>query len=213
MASKLFFILWFSFIQINGGGKEELYAKTDDKYEVVDGSKEMVGQTISTFRKSDNNLVAKIVRVFNYNNDPRIFQLTGLKKENGLSDYTLDSIFYDRRGNDTLKVSYVSVGGKWMKSMSYRMKFRPDNTVAYAKMERHNDPKFTNETFYTYNETGKLIVQTEYRCSVKAPCDSTYKKRYYYSSARHPDSIADYTWENKKWQRVPVPDKKPPVRK
>ena len=153
------------------------------------------------------------MRVFNYNNDPRIFQLTGLKKENGLSDYTLDSIFYDKRGNDTLKVSYVSAGGKWVKSMSYKMRFRPDNAVYYSKMERHNDPKFTNESFYTYNEAGKVIRETEYRCSVKAPCDSTYKKVYYYSASQHLDSMANFTWENKKWQRVPVPGKKAPVRK
>ena len=97
--------------------------------------------------------------------------------------------------------------------MSYSMKFRLDNAVYYSKMERHNDPKFTNETFYTYNEAGKVIAETEYRCSVKSPCDSTYKKRYYYSATQHLDSAVNFTWQNKKWSRVPVPDKKVPVRK
>jgi hypothetical protein len=134
-----------------------------------------------------------------------------LKKENGLSDYTLDSIYYDKRGNDTLKVSYISVGGKWIKTMSYKMRFRPDNAVYYSKMERHNDPKFTNETFYSYNGAGKVTRETEYRCSVKSPCDSTYKKLYYYNAAQHLDSMVNFTWESKKWQRVP--DKKAPARK
>lgn len=213
MEEKLLIIFLFVLIQVNRSGKEEFYSKTDESYEVVDGSKEMVGQTISTFRKSDNNLAAKLVRVFNYNNDPRIYQLTGLKKENGLSDYTIDSIYYDQRGNNTLKVSYISIGGKWVKTMSYRTKFNPDNSVMYSKMERHNDPKFTNETFYSYNKAGKVTRETEYRCSVKFPCDSTYKKVYYYNSGQLLDSIADFTWENKKWQRVPVPEKKNAAKK
>lgn len=209
---KIYLLLLFVCLQA-GGNKEELYSKTQESYEVVDGTRELVGQTISTFRKSDNNLRAKLIRIFNYKDDPRIFQLSGLKKENGLSDYTLDSIYYDKRGNDTLKVSYISIGGKWVKTMSYSMKFRLDNAVYYSKMERHNDPKFTNETFYTYNEAGKVIAETEYRCSVKSPCDSTYKKRYYYSATQHLDSAVNFTWQNKKWSRVPVPDKKVPVRK
>ena len=213
MTPNLLLILLFVLLQAGKAGKEEYFSKSEEKYEMVDGNREIVGQTIGTYRKSDNNMVVKMVRVFNYNNDPRIFQLTGLKKENGLSDYTLDSIFYDKRGNDTLKVSYNSIGGKWVKSMSYKMRFRPDNAVYYSKMERHNDPKFTNESFYTYNEAGKVIRETEYRCSVKAPCDSTYKKVYYYSPSQHLDSMANFTWENKKWQRVPLPEKKVPVRK
>jgi hypothetical protein len=212
MTSKIFLVLLFTFFHARGV-KEEFYSKTQESYEMVDGNKELVGQTICTFRKSDNNPVVKLVRIFNYKDDPRIYQVSGLKKENGLSDYTLDSIFYDRRGNDTLKVSYISVGGKWVKTMSYKMRFRLDNAVYYSKMERHNDPKFTNETFYSYNQTGKVIRETEYRCSVKSPCDSTYKKLYYYNTAQHLDSMVNFTWENKKWQRVPVPDKKTPVRK
>jgi|GEM_PF-3059932 hypothetical protein len=210
MTLKLSLILLFALLQV-GGSKEELYSKTEDSYEVVDGNKELVGQTISTFRKSDNNPRVKLIRIFNYKDDPRIYQLSGLKKENGLSDYTLDSIYYDKRGNDTLKVSYISVGGKWIKTMSYKMRFRPDNAVYYSKMERHNDPKFTNETFYSYNGAGKVTRETEYRCSVKSPCDSTYKKLYYYNAAQHLDSMVNFTWESKKWQRVP--DKKAPARK
>jgi hypothetical protein len=210
MTLKLSLILLFALLQV-GGSKEELYSKTEDSYEVVDGNKEFVGQTISTFRKSDNNPRVKLIRIFNYKDDPRIYQLSGLKKENGLSDYTLDSIYYDKRGNDTLKVSYISVGGKWIKTMSYKMRFRPDNAVYYSKMERHNDPKFTNETFYSYNGAGKVTRETEYRCSVKSPCDSTYKKLYYYNAAQHLDSMVNFTWESKKWQRVP--DKKAPARK
>jgi hypothetical protein len=209
MTLKLSLILLFALLQV-GGSKEELYSKTEDSYEVVDGNKELVGQTIITFRKSDNNPRVKLIRIFNYKDDPRIYQLSGLKKENGLSDYTLDSIYYDKRGNDTLKVSYISVGGKWIKTMSYKMRFRPDNAVYYSKMERHNDPKFTNETFYSYNGAGKVTRETEYRCSVKSPCDSTYKKLYYYNAAQHLDSMVNFTWESKKWQRVP--DKKAPAR-
>ena len=210
MTLKLSLILLFALLQV-GGSKEELYSKTEDSYEVVDGNKELVGQTISTFRKSDNNPRVKLIRIYNYKDDPRIYQLSGLKKENGFSDYTLDSIYYDKRGNDTLKVSYISVGGKWIKTMSYKMRFRPDNAVYYSKMERHNDPKFTNETFYSYNGAGKVTRETEYRCSVKSPCDSTYKKLYYYNAAQHLDSMVNFTWESKKWQRVP--DKKAPARK
>jgi hypothetical protein len=205
--SKLLLVLLLTFFQTHGI-KEVYYSKTQESYENVDGTRQLVGQTITTFRKSDDNPVVKLVRIFNYKDDPRIYQLSGLKKENGLSDYTLDSIFYDRRGNDTLKVSYISTGGKWVKTMSYKMRFRPDNAVYYAKMEKHNDPKFTNETFYKYNAAGKVISETEYRCSVKSPCDSTYKKLYYYSEPQHLDSISNFTWENRKWQRVPVPERK-----
>ena len=212
MTSKLLLILLLTILQA-GRGKEELYSKKAQSFEVVDGNKELVGETISTFRKSDDVLRVKLTRIFNYKDDPRIYQLSGLKKENGLSDYTLDSIYYDKRGNDTLKVSYISVGGKWVKTMSYKMRFRPDNAVYYSKMEKHNDPRFTNETFYNYNAAGKVTRETEYRCSVKAPCDSTYKKVYYYNPSQQLDSMANFTWENKKWQRVPVRDKKPPVKK
>ena len=208
MKILLLWFLGFVTFQTAHKGVEETYTKTDESYEVVDGTRELVGQTANTFRKSDNNLCVKKVRIFNYKNDERIIQLSGLRKEDGLSDYTLDSIFYDKRGNDTLKVSYISVKGKWVKTMSYRMKFRPDNLVTYLKMERHNDPKFSNETYYTYNSAGKILRETEFRCSVKSPCDSTFKKLYYYSDNTHMDSIVNFTWENKKWNRVPVPEKK-----
>ena len=213
MNLKLLLLLLFAFVQSGRTVKEELYTKTQDSYEVVDGTRQIIGETISTFGKSDNVLRAKLTRIFNYKDDPRIYQLSGLKKENGLSDYTLDSIYYDKRGNDILKVSYISTGGKWIKSMSYKMKFRADNAVYYSKMERHNDPKFTNETFYTYNDAGKVVAETEYRCSVKDPCDSTYKKVYYYNTAQRLDSMANFNWENKKWQRQPVPEKKQVVKR
>jgi len=213
MNLKLLLLLFLAFTQTTRTGKEELFTKTEYSYEVVDGNREVIGETISTFRKSDNVLRAKLTRIFNYKDDPRIYQLSGLRKENGLSDYTLDSIYYDKRGNDTLKVSYISTGGKWVKTMSYKMRFRSDNAVYYSKMERHNDPKFTNETFYTYNNAGKVVAETEYRCSVKSPCDSTYKKVYYYNTSQQLDSMANFTWENRKWQRQPVPEKKPIVKK
>src|SRR5688500_18841771 len=81
--------------------------KTEDRHEVVDGKKEIVGQVVQSLRKMDNKPISKLTRVFNYDNDLRIEQLTGLTKDKGLKDYLLDSIYYDSKGNDTLKISYV----------------------------------------------------------------------------------------------------------
>jgi hypothetical protein len=174
------------------------HTKTDDSYEVVDGNKELVGQTISTFEDPDNLLVRRLNKVFNYKNDPRVLKLTGFTKNDGLQDYTLDSIFYDNRGNDTLKVSYVYNGKIWIKAMTSRMKYRPDNQVKYSKLEKHQQPGFTNETFYSYNNEGKLTNETHYKCS-QGKCDSTYKQTYYYSTRAQPDSVIEYTWQNKAW--------------
>ena len=67
--------------------------------------KQLVSQTIKTLRQTDSLPIAILTRVSNQSNDVRLKYLTGLSKEDGLQDYLLDSIYYDKIGNDTLKKS------------------------------------------------------------------------------------------------------------
>jgi hypothetical protein len=179
----------------------EYYTKTDNSYEVIDGEKEIVGQTTTTFQKPDDRVIRRLNRIYNYKNDPRITELTGLQRTDGLSDYTLDSTFYDKNGNDTLKVSYVSRKHQWVKTMKYHMHFRPDHQADYIKMEKLDEPWFTNQTFYKFNGSGKVFMETEYRCAEKKGCDSTYKEIFYYNPSQKIDSTIRFEWKDRKWQR------------
>src|ERR1035441_1006223 len=95
MLPKLLMLI-ILFIPQQGKKAGEYYVKTDNSYEVIDGEKEIVGQTITTFQKPDDRVVRRLNRIYNYKNDPRITELTGLQRTDGLSDYTLDSTFYDK---------------------------------------------------------------------------------------------------------------------
>ena len=75
--------------------------QTEDKYEIVNEKKTLVGQIINQLRPIDSLPVTKLTKVFNYEDDARLRYLTGFSKKDGLQPYLLDSSFYDQNGNDT----------------------------------------------------------------------------------------------------------------
>jgi hypothetical protein len=131
-----------------------LTVKTENRYELVDGKREVVEQVIKHLTKSDNKPISRLTRVFNYNSDVRIEQLTGLTKDKGLQDYLLDSIYYDSKGNDTLIVHFVHLG-KWHRTQRTRKKFRTDNRIEHLITERDVEgrPDFKRERSFTSTPT------------------------------------------------------------
>jgi hypothetical protein len=180
----------------------EYTIKVEDRHEIVDGKKEIVGQVVQSLRKLDNKPISKLTRVFNYDNDLRIQQLTGLTKDKGLNDYLLDSIYYDSRGNDTLKVSYVHMD-KWHRTQITRKEFRADNKIEYFITERNIErhPYSKLEIFYKYSSTGQILSETEFECSQIIDCDSLYKKIFIHDSNGGIDSIM-YMWAHNNWHEV-----------
>jgi hypothetical protein len=198
---------WFIIILLTGCSRitnsDNYYIETEDKLGKVNDIQEVIEQVSRTFRKSDKRLIAELTKVYNHNDDYKVLLTTGLKKENGLSNYLLDSIFYDSRGNDTLKINYVHRNSTWLKNQVYIKRFRPDNQISYFKTERFNDKnRFLKEIFYTYTNHSKLESETEFECSVIVSCDSLYKKVYYYDTVNKFDSTASFFWRDKNWTRI-----------
>ena len=190
------------FLAASCKSESEYNIKTEDRYEVVDGKRELVEQVVQTFRKLDNRPVSKLTRVSNYDNDIRIEQLTGLTRDKGLREYLLDSIYYDSKGNDTLKIGYVHLGD-WQRTQITRKTFRADGKVEYFVTERTagGNTHFKKEIFYKYSPAGEILSETEFECSLLVKCDSLYKKTFRYDPNGGVDSVM-YSWAEKKWSEV-----------
>ena len=183
------------------------FIQTEDQYDTIDGKKQVVSQTIKTLRISDSLPIAILTKVSNYNNDIRLKYLTGLKKEDGLQDYLLDSLYYDKFGNDILKKSFVHLDNNWQPSQTFYKKFTTDKQVSYFMTERPFKKDFYSkkETFYVYNKDGKILTETEAECSLRnagfsrCDCDSIFKTRNIYNTTGKLDSTIYYTWTNNEW--------------
>ena len=186
------------------GQKSNLIKKTEDKYEMVDGKNTLVGQIVHELRPIDSLPVTKLTKVFNYEDNARLRYLTGFSKKDGLQPYLLDSIFYDKNGNDTLTKSFVKQNSIWQPTQLFHKLYRADNKVSYFMTERpfDKDHYFKNEIVYIYNENGNLVSETEFMCRQKATCDSTIKKQYTYKSDGKLDSTILYSWKDGKWKEI-----------
>ncbi len=179
---------------------QSVTVETESKYDTVRNEKVLSGQIVRSFRSSDRKLLAELTKVNNYNDDYKLTLITGFTKKDGLSDFLLDSLFYDKNGNMTLKKSYVKRNGTWVQKQYSQSTYRPDNQIAHFKTERLNEKKtFSKQVFYSYNEQGKLISETEYECSDYHPCDSSFKKQYFYNQNGKQDSTKFFTWSDKNW--------------
>ena len=58
--------------------KGNFIEQTEDKYEVVDGKEQLVGQTVKQLRPNDSLPVIILTKVFNYRDDSQLKYLTGL---------------------------------------------------------------------------------------------------------------------------------------
>ena len=181
--------------------KDDFITKTEEQYETTEGREQIVSQTITTLRVSDSLPISILTKVSNYSNDYRLQYLTELSKENELQDYLLDSIYYDKFANDTLKKSFVYLDNRWQLTQIFHKKFRADKQVSYFMTERpfEKDSYFKKEIFYAYNSLGKVSTETEVECFQKTDCDSIFKKKYIYDVTGKLDSIISYIWINDEW--------------
>ena len=182
--------------------KDDFIIQTENQYETIDGEKQIVSQTIKTLRNSDSLPITILTKVSNYRNDTRMKHLTGLTKEEGLQNYLLDSIYYDKTGNDTLKKAFVYLGNNWQPTQTFYKKFTVDKLVSYFMTERpfKKDHYFKKEIFYSYNDSGNILTETEVECNKKNECDSVFKEKYIYNSAGKLDSTIVYVWKNNEWR-------------
>ena len=203
MNRKLFFLaIILTSCNFSGDGNA-YFTTTVSTNEIVDNKSEIVLQEIKTFRISDRKTTSILTKVFNYNNDTRIKDLTGLTKEDGLQNYLLDSTFYDKNGNDTLKRSYVFKNMQWNLTQIFLKKFGQDNHVEFDMTESpFNDEKYyKKETYYKYNTTGKILSETEFECTGKNSCDSIFKKEYVYSPENILEKEISYTMKGNRWKQ------------
>ncbi|HET7733231.1 MAG TPA: hypothetical protein VFK73_05265 [Paludibacter sp.] len=184
--------------------KAPFFIVKESRNELVDNKIQIVSQTIKTLRVSDRLPIAVLKKVSNYNNDIRLKYLTGLTKEDGLQDYLLDSIYYDKMGNDTLKRSFVCTAKHWKPTQIFRKKFRENNQVAYYMTERpfNKDSYYKKEIYYKYNADGQILSETECESTGKTECDSISKKEYIYSSKKKLDKKILFIWKDNKWKEL-----------
>jgi len=197
----ILFLTLLTVLAVSCNSDEGTFTQTEDQYEIIDGKKQIVSQTIKTLRKTDSLPVVILTKVSNYNNDVQMKYLTGLSKEDGLQNYLLDSIYYDKFGNDTLKMSFVHLNNNWQPAQIFYKEFTDDKQVSYFMTERpfKKDHYFKREVFYIYNNQGNILTETEVECHRKNKCDSIFKKKYVYNSANQLDSTIFYTWRNNEW--------------
>jgi hypothetical protein len=195
-------ILFLTLLTVSCNSDEEkLIIQTENQYDTIDGKNQIVSQLIKTLRMTDSLPISILTKVSNYDNDIRLKYLTGLSKENGLQDYLLDSIYYDKIGNDTLKKSFVRFEKNWQPAQTFHKKFTPDKQVSYFMTERpfKIDSYYKKEVFYVYNDAGKVLAEIEVECQKRNYCDSIFKKKYVYNETGRLDSTISYIWKNNEW--------------
>jgi len=203
MTSRSISIIFISVLFLSiSCGNDKFIVTIDNQYEIVDQEKVVVLQTTRTLTL-DSLPIAVLTKIMNYNNDSRIEFLTGLRKDDGLQNYMLDSIYYDSASNDTLKKSFIYNGQDWHLTQNFHKKFRFDKQIYYFMTERQNvnERYYKKEIFYRFNSDSKLISETEFECNGKTECDSTTRKEFFYSSIGNLDSTVFYVWKNNEWAR------------
>lgn len=192
--------------------KKTFIIQIENQYDTIDGKKQIVSQEIKTLRSVDSLPITILTKISNYKNDTRLKYLTGQSKENGLQDFLLDSIYYDKFGNDTLKKSFVRINNKWQQAQSFFKKFRTDNQIRYFMTERpfKKDYYSKREIFYLYNKKRQILTETETECSIlnagfsRCVCDSIFKTKYFYSQTGILDSTVSYMWLDDKWSKLKI---------
>ncbi|PWJ40805.1 hypothetical protein [Sediminitomix flava] len=176
---------------------------TDNEYELVEEEKTLVKQTIKKVNKSDGRAVAVLTKYYNYNNDLRVKLLTGLTKEQGLSDFQLDSLYYDEQGNTIRKVNFLFKKGRWVKASILEKKYDDKQQLIYESKEGAKGILIVkNEKYHRYNLEGKLISTSEMECTPTTGCDSLSKVEYVYSTQEQPDTVFNYIWKEDNWKLV-----------
>lgn len=155
---------------------------------------------ILTIRLIDSVVVKRLTQLNNFFNDAKLLTLTGYSSKDGLSDYLMDSIFYDSNRNDTLTKMYVKTKNKnWAYVQSIKRDFDEQNNLKHLLSERFVPKHKIVEEFYTYHNN-RLKEQTTYWCDSSIPiCDSTSKSIYFQDNNGNLDSIQLFNWENGKW--------------
>jgi hypothetical protein len=148
----------------------------------------------------DSLLYSEMTKLSNYNDDYKIFLLTGIEKKDGLKEFLLDSIFYDSQNNDTLKRCYIFRDNEWKLKQCFSKSFRLDRQLNYFKTERPNDlVKYKREIFYWYDSLNRCNTETSFECSKNRICDSIRKKIYFLSLSNKIDSTQYFYWKENIW--------------
>jgi hypothetical protein len=181
---------------------EEFKTVKETKYQNIKGNKVATEEIVKIIRTSDDQPISILTRISNYSNDSRIKYLTGQSVEDGLQDYLLDSIYYNQRGNDTLKKSFVKLNSIWQPSQLFKKKYNDYDSVVYWVTERPFKPNhyYKREIFYKYNASKKLIAKTEFECMDRQRCDSILKTIYEYSNGDSEEKLYIYT--NDEWKEM-----------
>lgn len=181
--------------------KEKLIFQTENIYDSINGKKQIISQITITLRPTDSLPIANLTKVSNYHNDARLKYLTGINKEDGLQDYLLDSFYYNKIGNDTLRKSFIHLDNNWQPTQISYKKFRDDKQVSYFFTERPfiKDHYYKKEIFYSYNDIGDILTETEFECQHLNNCDSIFKKEYVYNEVGKLDTTVYYIWKNNEW--------------
>lgn len=199
MRKNLLFLLVF--LSSCNFAEDGYYTKTTTKNELVDNKPVVVSEKIETFRMSDHKRTAVLTKVFNYDDDIKIKTLTGLTKKDGLQNYLLDSIFYDKMGNDSLKKCFVFIDKQWQLTQIFIQKFDQNNKIIFYMTERpfSGMQYYKKEIYYKYNSFGKILSETEFECNQNT-CDSIFKKEYIYNSENKLEKQIFYTGKKGTWK-------------
>jgi hypothetical protein len=181
---------------------DEFKTVEETKYENINGEKTAVSQTVKTIRLNDNQPISILTRISNHTDDSRIKYLTGQTSKDGLKDYLLDSLFYNEKGKDTLKKSFVRLDTIWQPTQLFKKKYNDYDSLSYWETERpfKENHYYRRGIYYSYDSAKRLISKTEFECINRQKCDSILKTVYDYSNNR-PEQWR-YLYKNDSWTEL-----------
>jgi hypothetical protein len=146
-----------------------------------------------TIRKFDGKVIAELKQLSNFENSKSIMEHMGIQKSDGFVEISVDSVFYNDQGYDTLKNEYSKQNDIWKKRIILIKKYNRDNQIFFYNI-KYLFNGIDRKTIYTYNSANQLESEIQIEKE-----DSIYKKKYFLSKNKI-DSVSEFIYKGGFWE-------------
>ena len=158
-----------------------------------------VSKEVLIYNLDNKKLITKKYSSNNPDNDPFIFLKTRLTDKDSISLHTIDSLFYNKNGFDSITNTYKLNSKKWKKEYALSTKYNKFDSITKL-LSTFFDQDAKIEVFTKYDENKNKLSVTRYECNMSTKgCDSIYKELYFYDkNGKFKYSVRKF-WKDHEW--------------
>ena len=172
------------------------------EYDTIQNGMINIQKTELVYNSTNKKLIKRFFYRNNPSNDSHIALISGIKETDSLILYSVDSLFYNLKGYDTIRKTYKKSNSKWIKNVVESKKYNTSDSLTYLKVELIQQNGLVEE-FKKYNKEGNPLSITRYECNFrKNGCDSIFKEKFIYNKSGELKYSVEEVWKENKWQSV-----------